>query len=443
MRNKLEVGSRKSEVNSHAILAVCLLWALLVCLPHVALAQQNNTKQKKEQLQQQMKKLQDEIKTIEAAIKSNSVKKEKSLSEILSLQAKIKSREGLIGNINNQIGDLDETIDKTEEEINTKAGEVEKMKADYASMLRKSYQNLHLQNQVVFLLSANSFYDAIQRYNYLLKIAEYRKGQALAIQKSIGELQVKKEDLQENKHEKETLLEKQNAQKRQLEDEKKQKDAAVAQLQEKEKKLRKTQQEKNKAAAQLNNKIQAIIEEEIRLARKKAEDAAKRSGASNGTTKDVPVKKGSTETIPLTPAEQALSKDFSNNKGKLPWPVVRGHVVGTFGKHEHPALKGVIVENNGVDIKTEAGSDARSLFGGTVVSVFFLPTTQNCVIVKHGEYFTVYSNIENVAVKTGQTLTTKQSLGKLHTDKSEELTKVHLEIWKGKDKMDPSLWLAN
>lgn len=443
MTNKLEVRSGKLEVSSRVLFAVCLLFVFVALLPCHVTAQQN-TKLKKEQLQQQMKKLQDEIKSIEAAIKTNSVKKEKSMSEILSLQAKIKSREGLISNINNQIGDLDETIDKTEVEITVKASEVEKMKTEYAEMLRKSYQNQHLQNQVVFLLSSPSFYDAIRRYNYLLKIAEYRRNQALAIQKSIGELQVIKDDLQENKQEKESLLQRQTAQKRELENEKKEKDQAVAQLMEKEKKLRKAQQEKSKAAAALNNRIQSIIEEEIRLARKKAEEAAKRNGGNaTGTTKDVAVKKGSTETMPLTPAEQALSKDFSNNRGKLPWPVVRGHVVSNFGKHEHPLLKGVVVENNGVDIKTEAGSDARSVFGGTVVSVFFLPTTQNCVIVKHGEYFTVYSNIETVTVKTGQTLTTKQSLGKLHTDKGEDLTKVHLEIWKGKDKMDPSQWLAN
>ena len=432
-----KIRNTKYEIRNNGL---TLLLSCVLCLVSCVCLAQTSTKQKKEQLQQQMKKLQAEIKMIEAAIKNNSAKKEKSMGEILSLQAKIKSREGLIGNINNQIGDLDATIDKTAEEISTKAVEVNKMKTDYANMLRKSYQNLTLQNQTVFLLSANSFYDGVRRYNYLLKIAEYRKGQAMAIQKAIGELQVKKEDLQENKHEKENLLVKQTAQKEELETEKKEKDAAVAVLLEKEKKLRKAQQEKNKAAVQLNNRIQAIIEDEIRQARKKAEEQAKRNP---GTTKDVSIKKGTNETMPLTPAEQALSNEFSNNQGKLPWPVLRGHIVSQFGKHEHPLLKNVMVENNGVDIKTETGADARAVFGGSVVSIFFLPTTQNCVIVKHGEFFTVYSNIETVTVKTGQTLTTKQSLGKLHTDKTEDLTKVHLEIWKGKDKMDPQLWLAN
>ena len=431
---KLKSATGNKKVTSTLGLLICLM------LVYISSPAQPTVKQKKEQLQQQMKKLQDEIKTIEAAIKNTSAKKQKSMGELLSLQSKIRTREGLINNISNQIGDLDETIDKTAEEIAVKAQEVEKMKGEYATMLRKSYENTTLQNQTAFLLSSSSFYDALRRYNYLLKIAEYRRNQAKIIQASIEELQVRKDDLEVSKEQKENLLIKQTAQKEQLENEKKEKDAAVALLQEKEKKLRSAQVEKNKAAAQLNNRIQAIIEDETRQARKKADELAKRN---TGTTKEVTVKKGSTETMPLTPAEQALSNDFSNNKGKLPWPVLRGHVVGQFGKHEHPLIKGVMVENNGVDIKSETGADARAVFGGTVVSVFYLPTTHNCVIVKHGEYFTVYSGIENVSVKPNQTISTKQSLGKLFSDKSEDLTKVHLEIWKGKDKMDPELWLAD
>lgn len=431
-----EMKKRKRQ-NAKIFLFV-LLFAF--CSLPFASYSQLSAKQKKEQLQSQMKKLQEEIKLISAAIKNTSAKKEKNMGEILSLQAKIKSRKKLIDNINYQINDLDETINRTEKDISVKTTEVEKMKTDYASLLRKSYANIMLQNQTAFLLSAPSFYDALRRYNYLLKIAEYRRNQAKGIQKSIGELEEKKEDLQQNKTQKENLLLKQTVQKQALESEKQEKDAAVAVLQEKEKKLRKAQIEKNKAAMQLNNKIQAIIEEEIRLAKKKAEEFARKNP---GTTTSVAIKKGTSETMPLTPEERALSNGFSNNKGKLPWPVVRGHVVSPFGKHEHPALKGVMVENNGVDIKTEAGAEARAVFGGTVVSVFALPTTQNCVMVKHGEFFTVYSNIETVTVKPNQKIEVKQSLGKLHNDKAEALTKVHLEIWKGKDKMDPELWLAN
>lgn len=399
---------------------------------------QTSLKQKKDQLQGQMEKLQKEIKQIEAALKTTSAKKEKSMSEILSLQAKIRSREKLINNMNAQIGDLDETIDQTGEEITSKSVEVQKMKQEYARLLRKSYENITLQNQLAFLLSSNSFAEAYRRYNYLLRIADYRRNQAKALQEAIGELQVKKDDLQHTKEEKVVILTKQTEQKDVLEKEKQDKNAAVAKLQEKEKKLRKQADDKNAAARKLNDRIRVIIEEEIAAARKKAEDAAKKGGTNAPTTT-----KSSPDAMPLTPQELALSKDFANNQGKLPWPVLRGHVVSQFGTHDHPALKGVKVENNGCDIKTEPGADARAVFGGTVVSVFSLPTTHTCVIVKHGEYFTVYSNLETVSVKANQTLTTKQSIGKLHTDKTEDLTKVHIEIWKGKLKMDPELWLAD
>ena len=420
--------------SKYTYLLICALF--LFFLP---VHSQSTTKQKKEQLQQQMKKLQDEIKTIEGVIKNIDSKKEKNMGEILSLQAKIRSREKLIKNISNQVSDLDETITETEGDIENKQTQVEKMKADYASMLRKTYQNLSLQNQAAFLLSSTSFYDALVRYNYLVKVAEYRRQQAKAIQQAIGELQVKRDDLQETKDQKVSLLKQQTSQKSNLEKEKQEKDAAVAALQEKEKKLMASAVEKNRAAQQLNKKIQNIIEEEIRLAKKKAEEQAKKNKSN---TTSVSVSKKTKETMPLSPADQALSKDFSSNKGKLPWPVERGHIVGQFGKHPHAVLKGVMVENNGVDIKTVSGSEAHAVFSGTVVSVFFLPTTQNCVIVKHGEYFTVYSNIESVGVKTNQTIGVKQSLGTLHTDKNEDITKVHLEIWKGKDKMDPEQWLS-
>jgi septal ring factor EnvC (AmiA/AmiB activator) len=421
------------------VITAILLFSFFI--PQQSFSQQTS-KQKKEQLQQQMKKLQDEIKTIETALKNVEGKKQQNMGEVLSLQAKIRSREKLIKNISSQIDGLDEDITQTETDIEGKQVQIEKMKADYASMLRKSYQNLSLQNQAAFLLSAGSFYDALLRYNYLLKVAEYRRKQAKDIQKAIGELQEKKDDLTQTKEEKMTLLQRQTAQKTNLILEKQQKDSAVAALQEKEKRLNSKAVEKNKAAQQLNHKIQAIIEEEIKLAKKKAEEQARKNKANATHTTSVSVSKKTNETMPLTPAEQALSNEFSGNKGKLPWPVEKGHIIGQFGKHPHPVLKEVMVENNGVDIRSVTGAQARAVFGGTVVSVFYLPTTQNCVIVKHGEYFTVYSNIENVSVKTNQTITVKQSLGTLHTDKNEDLTKVHLEIWKGKDKMDPETWLA-
>lgn len=435
MRNLfLKVRNRKSEIGSRLYFRITFTFILILMCTISSVGQ--GTKQKKEQLQQQMNKIQQEIKLIQEALKKNEKTKEKSLTEIQTLQAKIKSREKLIGNISSQIDDLDETIDATQQEIDAQLAEVEKMKQHYATMLRKSYENGQLRSEMAFLLSANSFYDAVRKYNYLVKVADYRRTQAKVIQQHIADLQSKKDTLENTKHQKETLLVRQTEQKKELETEKKEKDNAVVQLQDKEKKLRKQIEEKNKAAQQLNSRIQAIIEDEIRQAKKKAEELAKK----NNTAPPPAEKK---DAMPLTPEEQALSKDFTLNKGKLPWPVTKGVIISSFGKHEHPALKGVMVENNGVDIRSEMGANARVVFEGEVVSVFFLPGLQNCVIVKHGEYFTVYSGIETVSVKPNQKVTVKQSLGKLFSDKTDNnFTKVHIEVWKGKEKLDPQLWLA-
>lgn len=438
--SKLAVSTRPATERRFRYIGLLLAVMMLTLAPQFTQAQQNS-KQKKDQLEKQMKKLQDEIKLIESALKANNAKKEKNQSEILSLQAKIKSREKLIGNISAQISDLDQDIDETQVKIEQQTIEVDKMKAAYAVMLRKSYENITLQNQLGFLLSSNSLFEAIQRYNYLQKIGEFRKNQAKALQQSVLDLQQKKDDLQDTKEKKENLLDNQTQQKERLESEKKEKDQAVGKLLEKEKKLRKQVDEKAKAAQQLNNRIQAIIEDEIRAAKKKAEDEAKKSSGGTNNTNAPTTKKN--EVIPMTPQERALSTDFEKNKGKLPWPVLRGHIISEFGVHEHPLLAGVKTNNNGVDIKSEANAEARAVFGGTVISVFYLPTIQNCIIVKHGEYFTVYSNIETTTVKALQQVTIKQSLGTIHTDKGEDLTKVHFEVWKGKEHQDPSLWLAD
>ena len=122
--------------------------------------------------------------------------------------------------------------------------------------------------------------------------------------------------------------------------------------------------------------------------------------------------------------------------------MAQGSIVGYFGKHEHPTLKGVFIENNGLDIKAADGSAGRCIFNGSVISVFTMPTTQTCIIVKHGEYFSVYSNIATAAVKANENIGTKQSIGTLSSDRSDSQTKIHLEIWKGKDKLNPAEWLS-
>jgi septal ring factor EnvC (AmiA/AmiB activator) len=432
------------------IYIITSLLLLSLFLPVRMIDAQQSSKQKKEALEQQMKTLRKEIADMEKQLQQTSSMKKENLEQVEILKEKIQKREALIANYSSQINNLEDNIKGTQTSIEEQTIQVEKMKADYAQMLRKTYSNLALQNQFTFLISASSFDEAIARYNYLKRVSDYRRRQAEELDRLIHDLQDKKTSLEQTKHKKEGLLEAQSEQKQKLEGEKEETDKMIAKLGDKEKKMRKYVEIKNKAVQALNSKIQKAIEDEIKSARKKAEDEAKKralaeakaKAKSGTTTTTLPKTPAHTETVLVSPKDQALTSDFASNKGKLPWPVAKGTIVGAFGKHEHPILKGVFTENNGLDIKTDNGASGRTIFKGTVVSVFTLPTTQTCIIVKHGEYFTVYSNIAAASVKANDALITKQILGTVYTDKNDSQTKIHMEIWKGKDKLNPAEWLS-
>jgi murein DD-endopeptidase MepM/ murein hydrolase activator NlpD len=144
----------------------------------------------------------------------------------------------------------------------------------------------------------------------------------------------------------------------------------------------------------------------------------------------------------LTPESKKLSSDFAGNKGNLPWPVEQGIITGDYGRHQHPLWKDVYTNNNGIDISTGKNAEARTIFSGKVSSVFSIPGAGKAVIVRHGEFLTVYSNLDNVFVKAGDNVSTRQRIGTILTDSEEGKTELHLEIWKGNSRMDPEAWIA-
>ena len=251
----------------------------------------------------------------------------------------------------------------------------------------------------------------------------------------------------------------QEKEKKKLDDEKSKKDSALKKLSTQEKDLKKQIDKKKKDAVSLKNKIQAIIAEEIKKEKQRAaEEAAKKEAEAKKAAEKANTTTGTTTTpqtpvqtkekpaeqinLGLTPEMQLISKNFSGNKGKLPWPVERGTITERFGTHPHPVLKDVMVENNGIDIATADGSLVRSIFDGEVVNVIFNPSFQKGVIIKHGEYYSVYTNLSDVTVKAGDKVTTKQKIGTAWEDPEEGKTEVHLEIWKGTVILDPALWIS-
>jgi septal ring factor EnvC (AmiA/AmiB activator) len=205
-----------------------------------------------------------------------------------------------------------------------------------------------------------------------------------------------------------------------------------------EKKLRNDLKDKQKAAEKLSRAIEALIKKEMEAARKKSELANRKKGV-----KPEPKKVTDNSVFTSTPELKKLSSGFENNKGKLPWPVEQGIITGYYGRHQHPLWKDVYTNNNGIDISTSKNASARCIFDGKVSSVVSIPGAGKAVIIRHGDFLTVYSNLNEVFVKSGDDIAVRQRIGSVITDNEEEKTELHLEIWRGSIRLDPSDWIAS
>jgi murein hydrolase activator len=377
----------------------------------------------KDELERKKKKLLEEIEQAEEQLSKTRANKNASLSQVYALKNKIAARQKLIANYNSQLHNIESNIGSTQRQIRTLDVRLDSLKAEYARLIVKAYRTNGELDKVLFIFSARDFNDAYQRMMYLQQYADYRKQQAELIKQTKLARLGKLKDLKNQKEEKEDLLQGEQKQKQSLEKEKGDKDRVVAQLKGKESQLMSEVKEKKKAAAKLNRLIEDIIRKEIEAAKKK-----------NETT-------SSSHVLALTPEAKALSESFAANQGKLPWPVERGFITGHFGVSEHDVLANVKVNNNGVDIKTQQGSTARAVFDGEVRAVLTNPSFHIAVLVQHGEYFTVYSNLEEAFVKQGQKIKTKQTIGKVYTNSEDDKTELHLEIWKNTIKLNPESWL--
>jgi septal ring factor EnvC (AmiA/AmiB activator) len=281
----------------------------------------------------------------------------------------------------------------------------------------------------MFVFSSEDFNQAYKRLIYMRQIGEKRRRQAELISGTQKQLSQKKQDLESQMSEKQSLMDNELDQKTELEKDKKEQDKILTGLQQREEKLKRQLAEKQRAKNKLDRALNDLVRKEIESAKKKATA----SGKKNVTNENV---------FTLTPEAQKLSSGFSNNRGRLPWPVEKGRISEAFGEHPHPELKGVKVNNNGVDIRSVAGSMARTVFEGEVTGVINIPGANSAVIIRHGEYLSVYSNLETVRVKKGDRVSTKQVIGKVFTDPETGFAELHLEIWKGIQKLNPASWLS-
>ncbi|MEI6677830.1 MAG: peptidoglycan DD-metalloendopeptidase family protein [Mariniphaga sp.] len=374
-----------------------------------------------DQLRKQKEKTASEIEYINDLLKETNSNAKASLNRLAVLERQIKLQDGLINNITGEIGYLDVSIQQNVMRIDSLTLNLQSVKGRYASMIRYAERNQDNNNQLLFLLSAQDFNQAYKRFIYLRQYADYRRKQAERIVKYKNLITDQLVEFNKRKEEKHTLLVSKVNQTKIIERQKKRQNEVYSELQQKEKDLKKKLENQRKAGLRLQQEIERVIT-----------DAAKKVNRKSSKEKS----------FALTTEEKALSGDFSNNRGKFPWPVQRGLITDHFGEHPHAILKYVVMRNAGVDITTQVNAKARAIFKGEVTKVVAIPGGNMAVIIRHGNYLTVYSNLSEVFVKAGQNVEIKEEIGRIFTDESDDnKTILKFQLWHENTKLNPEDWL--
>ncbi len=418
-----------------------LLLVCLVFLPGMVFSQQAN---KREKLQQTKKQLEQEIRYTNDLLEKTQKNKQLSVNRVKILRKQIKTREGLIRTINEELNNTEIQLTMEKLQIERMSKQLQALKAEYARMISHAYRTMNGRSKLMFIFSAKDFNQAYQRLKYYQQYASYRRAQAVKIETSQRQINQHRQELEDIRGQKLDLMDSQTREKQRLDREKEEKDKAVSEFSSKEKQLLATLKTKQQAAQKLNDEIEKSINAEIKASAertRKKEATEKKSSAKTNTDKaKVPAAPSKLE---LTPGEAQLSSSFSANCGKLPWPCERGFISENFGEHAHPVLKNIKVKNNGVDIMTDQGAPIRAVFGGRVSKVMSFQQLNKVVIIRHGDYLTVYSNLGEVTVREGDEVKAKQVIGKIENSADDQRPELHFELWRGKIILNPETWLVN
>lgn len=343
-----------------------------------------------------------------------------SLNRLQLLNSQIKKRNAVISAINSEINIYQQFIDINILAIRLMNDDMKEIKKEYAELIKSAYRNRNAYDQILFLLSAENVNQAYRRHLYMKHYTVYRKSQAEIIEAIQLSLNQKAERLEEQKLIKVQLITETKKETRKLLEEKTLKNSEIQKLQKEQQSLRKKLRQQQEIEKRLEKEIQNIIEEET------------------GKDKSTGEKK-----FMLTPEQKLVGDSFVQNKKRLPWPVERGVIIEQFGINQHPVLKNVQTRNNGISIATEEGSKVRSVFNGEVSRVFGISGGNTAVIIRHGKYLTVYSNLREVTVKKGDNVSTKQNIGTVYTDVDDDNKSIiKFQIWLENQKLNPEDWIG-
>ena len=375
--------------------------------------------QSRTELQKRKKQLLEEIELSNSVLDQTLAAKNVSVHQLKALKQKIAIRSQLIRTIQKEVGCIKEEVQMSIRQQELLVADLDLLKISYSKLVLQAYKSSRHFNRLLFLFSSSDFQQAYKRLFYIRQISKYRMFQAAEIEQKNLDLEKSIVVLKNQRSIKQNLISDKRLENQLLNQEQAQESVSLATLAEKEKDLKKELKDKRNKRKTIQKEIEKIIAEELR-----------KVNAS-----------GSTKAFASTPEAIALSKSFTANKGKLPWPVAKGLVISKFGKQKHPVLSGVVIENNGIEIATESHSTCRAVFNGKVSTVLSMPNGIKVVMVRHGEYISVYSNLSEVYVVKGETVSTKSPLGIVLTSQHDGSTMLDFQLWKVSDKLNPQKWL--
>src|SRR5210317_724651 len=398
-----------------------LLFLMLFWIGIGTLMSQTTSKRQQE-LEAQRVRLKNEIKQINALLFSSSKTRKNVLTEVEDLQVKLNVRDELIKVTNAQINLLTRKINLNERTISSQRKELEALKEDYANMIQKSYASKSLQNRLMFLFSSENFLQAYKRIQYLKQYARYRRKQGIAIAEKTTLLQELNKTLNREKATKLSLIEENRAVQKELEKERSQQQNLIKTLKRKERSLAAQIAEKEKQRKAIDREINRLIREAIAASNKAAG------------------KKGN-QTFQLTPEAKLIAANFQANKGRLPWPLEKGVVIQGFGRQQHPVVKTTTIQSNGVILATAPATQVRAVFEGEVMSVIVIKGSNPSVLIRHGNFITLYTNLAKLYVKKGEKVKAKQTIGEVFTNQQTGKTQLQFGIFNNVKALNPKDWV--
>lgn len=463
-----------------AFVLLCLL-----LLPLLAAAQN------KKDLEEKRRKIIRDIETTERMLQKTAKNKEATYDRFLALQSQIESRESLIQTLSEEIGASEEIILRNRQVANFLNEDIKRMQEEYGQTLRAAYRRKSMGNPLLYILSAESLNQAFRRWLFLKKYDKFRQQQANAIAFTRDMLTRRSKELEDTRIEKENLLVSMSGQQEALSTESLTKNELLKELEQDEARLKEDLNKKQQEFAALNAAIESVIaSEEIKREReakrkkeaappapkpeKKAENATPPAEKTSPPKPEIkstpkpppasdkpaaqpalpsskpevkaPEKKTETDAEPEMKAapeveEDVFSQEFRQTKGRLPWPVESGFIAKRFGTQKHPTLRNIEITNNGIDIRTDENALIYAVFGGEVAGIQSIPGHDYTIIIRHGDYYTVYANLGEVQLSKGDQVKARQAIGRVSTNPITSASELHFELWRQKERLNPSLWI--